>query len=401
MTSNVAPGLFAHCPEPGESIAWQRVESHAWMRRMESCPQDPEHHGEGDVGTHTRMVAEALIEDPAWQELPQDERGILFVAALLHDVGKPDCTRLDGDRVTSRGHSARGAILARRLLWEMGVPFELRERVAALVRFHMLPFFLIDRKDAERLALKISWVSRCDHQAILARADLRGRISAHSQQAFENVDLFEVYCDDLGCLARPYPFPTGPSRFEFFRTPGRYADYPAHDASSCEVYLLSGLPGAGKDSWIGARCANWPVVSLDLVRRERGVAPTDNQGGVIRAAKERAREHLRASTDFVWNATNLSNRVRSGLIDLFAAYDARVRIVYVEASADRLFEQNRNRTDPIPDAVITSLMDRWEVPDWTEAHSVEYHVDGREAFVQGDGDAGEGAAHFSPGERGR
>ena len=37
--------------------------------------------------------------------------------------------------------------MARNLLWRMNVPFAVREQVAALVRFHQTPYFLIDRPD--------------------------------------------------------------------------------------------------------------------------------------------------------------------------------------------------------------------------------------------------------------
>ena len=31
------------------------------LTTLDLCPQDPIHHAEGDVGTHTRMVVEALV----------------------------------------------------------------------------------------------------------------------------------------------------------------------------------------------------------------------------------------------------------------------------------------------------------------------------------------------------
>lgn len=63
-----------------------------WARAMAECPQDAEWHPEGDVWTHTLMVfeeAQRTIED-----LPsEDERCAVMWAALLHDMGKPTCTR--------------------------------------------------------------------------------------------------------------------------------------------------------------------------------------------------------------------------------------------------------------------------------------------------------------------
>src|SRR5262245_24279320 len=88
------------------------------LHTLAGCPQDPIHHAEGDVWIHTRMVAEAMAALPAWRVLDDIDRQVLFAAALLHDVARPECTRTeDNGRITSRGHSRRGAVLTRGILW--------------------------------------------------------------------------------------------------------------------------------------------------------------------------------------------------------------------------------------------------------------------------------------------
>ncbi len=119
-----------------------------------------------------------------------------------------------------------------------------------------------------------------------------------------------------------------------------------------------------------------PVISLDAIRREIGAKPSGDQGVVIARAQSQAREYLRSKKNFVWNATNLSRQIRSQLIDLFTSYEARVEIVYLECTREKLFEQNRNRSHPVPEKAIERLLSRWEIPDFTEAHSVRYVVNG-------------------------
>ncbi len=123
---------FPFSPQPPDwRLDWDAVHNEfQFVREMQETPQDPVYHAEGDVWIHTRMVCEALIENSQWRALPPTEREIVFTASLLHDVAKPLTTREEGRRITSRGHSKRGEIMARGLLWRMGVPFQAREQVA-------------------------------------------------------------------------------------------------------------------------------------------------------------------------------------------------------------------------------------------------------------------------------
>jgi putative nucleotidyltransferase with HDIG domain len=370
--------LFAPCPRPPAwQVDWVTLEEgFAWVRNLAGCPQDPVYHAEGDVGVHTRMVCEALAGLPAWRSLPEADRQVVFAATLLHDVGKPSCTRIDPDgRITSRGHSRRGAILARQILWRLGAPFAVREQIAALVRHHQVPYYLVERADAQRLAIEVSQTARCDFLALIAEADVRGRVCQDQQRLLDNVTLFVEFCREEDCLSGPRVFASDHARFLYFRNPHRHPDAPAHEEFRAEVVVMSGLPGVGKDTWIRQDLPDWPVVSLDAVRSDLGVDPADEQGRVMSRAREQARDYLRYGRSFVWNATNLSRQLRGQCLGLFADYCARIRLVYVEVSEKRLWCQNRQRQVPVPQAVLERLLDHWEVPDRTEAHCVEWVVE--------------------------
>ena len=105
-----------------------------------------------------------------------------------------------------------------------------------------------------------------------------------------------------------------------------------------------------------------------------GVTPDDNQGRIIQKARESARDFLRKSQPFVWNATNVSRQLRGLVLDMLLSYQAHVRICYVEASRKILTEQIRQRDRKIPERIMNRLIDRWEIPDITEAHEVTNHV---------------------------
>lgn len=363
------------CPKaPDWTVPWADVENtFAWVRDLTGVAQDSVHHAEGDVATHTRMACEALAALPEWRARPEHERTRLFAAVLLHDSAKPFCGQVDGQgRITARGHSRQGDLLTRRLLWELGAPTAWREHVAGLVRHHQVPFWALERPDLERIAFRVSLVARNDDLAILATADILGRICADAGDVLENIALFRDYCRELDCLEGPRRFASDHARFQYFRTPGRDPDYAAYDDTRVEVTVLSGLPGVGKDHWTARNRPDWPVVSLDAVRARLRIDPAGDQRQVAAAAFAEAREHLRAGQRFVWNATNVSRQLRERCIGLAADYRARVTLIGLEAPPRVIRARNRARRNPVPDSVVERLIARWETPDPTEAHHVEW-----------------------------
>ncbi len=133
--------------------------------------------------------------------------------------------------------------------------------------------------------------------------------------------------------------------------------------------LTVGLSGSGKTTWIANNLDNHEVVSLDdirasLSRRE----DQQNNSKVLRIAKERLREALRAKRRVVWDATSLRIDFRSAVIDLATDYGALVTIVAFLCPAEGLAKRNSGRANPVPAAVRRkqTLSAQW--PEVTEAH---------------------------------
>ncbi len=362
-------------PVPGPpdwAIDWPGIEGgQDWLRAMRDCAQDPAFHAEGDVWTHTRMVCEELCKLPGWRELDSPWRGALFTAALLHDVAKPSCSRREPDgRITSQNHAVRGGNLARRILWRAGMDLPLRERIVALVRWHHVLHHLLEGEGSQRRAIRTSVTAPCDRLALLAEADVRGRRSDDSSRLLENLALTTEYLEELGCLSEPWPFPSDHSRVLYFRKTNQHPSYDAYDDTWGRVTVMSGLPGAGKSTWLAQHASELPVLSLDELRKELGVSPTGNQGRIVQEAQERSREYLRRREEFAFDATNLSLQLRGPLVQRILDYKARVRIVYVEVGEEALFSRNRQRESGMPASVIERLLGRWQIPDVSEAHEV-------------------------------
>jgi predicted kinase len=175
--------------------------------------------------------------------------------------------------------------------------------------------------------------------------------------------------------AGPFEFPSDTTRLKYYESRGTFpTDVWLPDPKGSRVTMMVGLPGSGKSRWLKDHAPGLPVVSMDALREDMDVAPTDKQGSVVQAAKESARQYLRAKKDFAWDATDLTQVTREHLIALFRSYDARVRLVYVEVPLATLRVQNSDRKSVVPWGVIQRMMGRVELPTRTEAHEVLYFV---------------------------
>lgn len=362
------------------TTSWEELRQACdWIREMEGVPQDPRHHAEGDVAVHTRMVLEALKGLDRFRGLDRRSQEVLCAAALLHDVEKRSTTRVEGDgRITARGHARKGALTARRLLFVSGeVSFREREEIAALVKYHGLPVWLLEKRDPLRRLLRAATSVDTRRLGLLVRADLLGRHCADQEALLDRLALYEVYCREQDCWGKPPAFASDLGRYHFLQEGGKNQAYAPYEGDVFPVILLSGLPGMGKDTLIRQRFSDWGRVSLDALRRRHQVRPGDKKGHgrVIQEAQEQARVFLRSREPFVWNATNLTASLRAKLIQQFQAYGAKTRIVYLETNYQEWLRRNQERNFSLPRKVLFRMLDRWEVPEVWEAPEVEYVIE--------------------------
>jgi predicted kinase len=351
-------------------VAW--ADAQPWCRAMADCAQDAEWHSEGDVWTHTKMVCQQLPQLAEWSSLASHERMLLIFTALFHDSAKPLTSQVDPNtgRITSPKHAVRGEHLVRGVLRDLDCDLLTREEIARLVRYHGRPAFLLERTEPTHEVIRHSWLVSNRLLYLFAVADTRGRDTDSMTRPEENLHYWKLMAEESGCYDQPYRFANDQARFQFFRLREPNLHYVPHENFVCTVTMLSGLPGSGKDTWLSRNRIDLPVVSLDDLRGELDIEPTDSQGEVVQLARERCREYLRAGVSFAFNATNLLKQTRKRWIDLFADYNARVELVYVEPPFDRLLRQNKHRNKSVPENVVRKLAEKCEPPTWTEAHSL-------------------------------
>jgi tRNA nucleotidyltransferase (CCA-adding enzyme) len=148
------------------------------LKPLVGCPQEPEWHPEGDVWTHTLMVADkvrALNND-----LPRPRLITVMLGAICHDLGKPPTTAVMEGRIRSRNHEEEGVAPTLTVLDRLNIHtidgFDVRAQVVGLTAHHLKPGMLYKAPQVgdgafRRLAQKVD----LELLARLARADCLGR----------------------------------------------------------------------------------------------------------------------------------------------------------------------------------------------------------------------------------
>ena len=373
--------LRALTPAPGKAPDFSAcLAAFPALELAKTTPQDPRYHGEGDVWTHTKMVVEALLALPQYQTADRADQEIVFLAALLHDIAKHSTTVIDPvtGAIGQPGHSRKGAIDARIALWDAGVPFAVREAVCRLIAVHQVPFFALEGsrrgKTPEFIVRELSWHVDIPLLAMLAEADMRGRICPDGQRVLDNIALFCELARDERCFGQPRAFADAHTAISYFRGADVHPDYPLFQEPGSRVIVMSGLPASGKNTWVSRHHPELPVISFDDAREELGLRHGKNEGMVAHLAIDRARELLRRKAPFVWNATHLSELMRKKTLDLLYSYHAQVELVYLEQPRAELLRRNTRRDTSLSNKTLTSMLHRWDLPLPTEAHRVTYAV---------------------------
>lgn len=371
------------CPtyDGGISLDWEQLLiNFDWLEDMKTVQQDPIWHAEGDVLTHTKMVVEALFSLEEFHDLEEQERHILVMAALLHDVEKRSTTTtelIDGKkRIVSPRHAKRGEFTTRQLLYrDFPTPFEIREQIAKLVRWHSLPLWVLERQNPTKEVINVSLVLNTNLLYLLAKADILGRICEDQKERLLDVDLFKELCLEEECYGKARAFESNYGRYLYLNKSDIAPNYVPYEDLKFDVYCMCALPGAGKDTFIQQNL-DLPVLSLDDIRRAYKIDPRDKKrnGQVVQLGKEQAKAYMRAGQSFVFNATNVTKDMRQRWIQLFTSYKARVKIIYLEVPYKTLIHQNHNRSYKVPTSVIERLLGKLEIPSPNEAHDLAFHV---------------------------
>ncbi|NMM64460.1 AAA family ATPase [Clostridium sp. P21] len=343
------------------------VEEFKVIDKFKEVKQNPKFHGEGNVYEHTKLVCSEVLKLEEWQYLEDREKVILYTAAVFHDIGKLITTREEDGQITSPKHAVKGAKIFRYLAYrEYEFDKSIREEIAALIRYHGLPLYFIEKEDIDYHLIKAAEITNMKLLYLLGKCDLLGRYCEDKAALLERVFYFKTYVEELGCFYGPKKFKNDYTRFLYLTGNKVYPEAEIFDNRSFEVVIMMGLPLAGKDTYIKCNFKGIKVISLDHIREELNVSPSKDFGKVGAVAFSKAKEYLRRKESFVWNATNLRRENRQKLIRLCTSYGAKVKFVYLEVSYRELILRDNKRERYVPIKVIDNMIKNMDMPEAEE-----------------------------------
>lgn len=105
---------------------------------LKGCAQDSRWHPEGDVWQHTVQVVDQMSRLAAERKLDADTHIVMTLAALVHDVGKPETSIQDSNGyIRSPGHAQAATPLIHAFIKQIAAPTRLLSPLVNLIHDHL------------------------------------------------------------------------------------------------------------------------------------------------------------------------------------------------------------------------------------------------------------------------
>ena len=388
---------------------WNNIEKISEFEKLKKCEQNPKWHSEGDAFKHVKLVCKYAVEHVCSMARYKDRECemynisknfdeyetcylkpeiyddalIFLTAALFHDIGKGVTTAKGKDgNWHSYNHEFEGEKITRQLLWNFPVKF--REDVCSLVRYHMLPLGILDRKNYLEEIIRLSYnIPSWELLIMLKMCDLEGSIQKDENLKERDRKLLNELIsitNEINRYKSVKRFTYTPSYF-FDRIKGSQHFLDKIYKKPLNVIYLIGIPGAGKDTFIynelikpdkedskfislpGIAQINNPtpgiytvkksnafVVCRDDVRVKLGLCKEGEKVVCSRKDEEKVNETIKTEISeaaaegktIIVNNTNLKKTYRAELSRYLSNYDIHITYIYIEASD---FEKNVERRE--------------------------------------------------------
>ncbi len=144
-----------------------------------------------------------------------------------------------------------------------------------------------------------------------------------------------------------------------------------------KVYVMVGIPGSGKSTWIKNQNSDWCVISPDQILEER----YNYEWTPERAAEgwavsfQRFGAELLKGTTIVWDATFTSEIMRSSVLHISKGAGYQVEAVFCDTDLSICKDRNQIRDrEPVPDSTIDRMYATLSPPTVDEGFDIVHHI---------------------------
>lgn len=187
--------MFLTATRPSRGFRWlekigRLKELFPELHALIATSQRADYHPEGNVFEHSMQSLDAAARlpygDTTHTSAPyvstDDEKFLIMIASLCHDVGKAVTT---DSELHAYGHDVQGVPITTAFLKRFILSPDLSATVGKLVRYHLMPWILLEQKSTpkayKRLALALSPETTLYQLALVGLCDRNGRNGTGSE----------------------------------------------------------------------------------------------------------------------------------------------------------------------------------------------------------------------------
>lgn len=352
---------------------WSKIFGIPLFNQMLTTEQNSEWHKEGNVAVHTQLVTEAManyLDERAFNK-ESEYYLLMMAAAICHDIGKVTTTKFNDkiNEYTCRNHAKEGGRIARLLFFDEDV--ELREKLCYMIRHHMDAFEIVKENKIFYNTIKSSMgIVPLRDMLILHYCDV---ISSKNDKEDENtvrdrINKIIATAKTIYCYDKPYMFDKRKHRNQYFYEPT--GSVKVNKNANFQVYVMVGIAGAGKDTWIEKNIPDIKVLCRDHIRAEIGIkgekphGTKEQEDKVTEIINERIIECCEKQESFVLNNTNLKLQYRDELHKMIYKYNPEIIYVYIEAPS--IEDNKKRRKGQIDSRTIERMAKSFDFPEFYE-----------------------------------
>lgn len=323
-------------------------------------------HTEDNVWEHTKnTVAQMKIrldKDPSYNRY---EKKIGILSAFFHDFGKAETGKKkeNGDWSFPM-HADVGGHLVRRILWDDDITT--RENICFIIKYHMHHISFqkgnLSLSDAILIAN-----GNITHKLFidLAISDILGSDRTFIEDYETYIHSFEEYLNLF-----KNKFMTQRERFNFF-IGKKNESYEHEPINNFTVYLMCGISGSGKSTYITSYLNELEIISRDKFREWMGITHGGLKGIGTKEQEEEItiKEHdmierlCKSNTSFVVDDMFLKRKYREELEKTVFKYHGNVTIIYLET---KFSENIKRRMNNVSEDILDGMIKKIDFPTINE-----------------------------------